>query len=164
MIPVEPNTDCASFNEPLFMASLLLYQPFVRPKHALASSTNWGIQIIALTLQNISRTNIDRSMSSLESTKADRSQQISPTPLPVLQTTQQVTETPVHVHEVHYLEETVQQDANLQVLWTNWMSDVQKPSFYKAVSVLLLSWHPECDDMAVGDEVSRLALYCGRNN
>jgi len=33
------------------------------------------------------------------------------------------------------------------------MSDGQKKSFYKQVFVLLLSWHPECDDMAVEAEV-----------
>jgi hypothetical protein len=29
----------------------------------------------------------------------------------------------------------------------------EQNSFHKHVFVLLLSWHPECDDMAVGEEV-----------
>lgn len=36
------------------------------------------------------------------------------------------------------------------------MSDGQQKSFYKHVFVLLLSWHPECDDMEVDLEVQRL--------
>lgn len=36
------------------------------------------------------------------------------------------------------------------------MSDGQQQSFYKHVFVLLLSWHPECDDMVVDPEVQKL--------
>jgi hypothetical protein len=55
--------------------------------------------------------------------------------------------------QIHYLEEGLQKDADYQVQWTNWMSDGQKKSFYKHVFALLLSWHPECNDMAVDEEV-----------
>lgn len=44
-------------------------------------------------------------------------------------------------------------DGTYQVQWNNWMSDSQKKSFYKHVFVLLLSWHPDCDDLAVSEEV-----------
>lgn len=57
--------------------------------------------------------------------------------------------------EVQYLGEKEQRDANLQVQWSAWMSDGQKSlSFYKHVFVLLLSWHPDYDDMSVRGEVS----------
>jgi len=56
--------------------------------------------------------------------------------------------------QVNYLSDREQRDANLQVCWSTWMSDVQKnPSVYKHVFVLLVSWHADCDDMSVGDEV-----------
>jgi hypothetical protein len=78
-------------------------------------------------------------------------QQIPPTKTPTLDTAAIGPSVP---HKIHYLEEGVQEDANYQVQWSNWMSDGQKKSFYKNVCVLLLSWHPECDDMAVGEEVT----------
>ena len=62
---------------------------------------------------------------------------------------------PSEPHNIHYLEEGVQKDADYQVQWSNWMSDGQKKTFYKHVFVLLLSWHPECDDMAVDLEVTQ---------
>lgn len=52
---------------------------------------------------------------------------------------------------IHYLEDSVQEDAKYQVQWSEWM---EQKSFYKHVFVLLLSWHPECDDMAVEEEVN----------
>jgi len=58
--------------------------------------------------------------------------------------------------EVDYMQPKVQEDADLQIKWSNWMSDDKSPWFYKRVFVLLLSWHPECDDMAVDAEVVQL--------
>jgi hypothetical protein len=81
---------------------------------------------------------------------------MSPRQIPVLHTTQPGSD-PAVPHNIHYLEEGVQEDASYQVQWSNWMSDGQQRSFYKQVFVLLLSWHPECDDMAVDQEV---ALPC----
>lgn len=86
---------------------------------------------------------------------AERAQQIPPTKIPTLDTVQP-TSGPSAPHKIHYLEEGVQEDANYQVQWSNWMSDGQKKSFYKHVFVLLLSWHPECDDMAVREEVTNI--------
>jgi hypothetical protein len=41
------------------------------------------------------------------------------------------------------------------------MSDGQQKSFYKHVFVLLLSWHPECDDLDVDPEVTHaFELLC----
>lgn len=57
----------------------------------------------------------------------------------------------VILHQVPYEEPRVQQDANYQVQWSNWMSD---GPCYKYISVLLISWHPACDDMAVDEEVT----------
>lgn len=73
---------------------------------------------------------------------------------PALNTTQPALEPP-QPHNIDYLEDRVQEDANYQVQWPKWISDGKKNSFYKYVFVLLLSWHPECDDMAVEKEVSR---------
>jgi hypothetical protein len=84
---------------------------------------------------------------------AGRAQQIPPTKTPTLDTVQPAIGAPAS-HKIHYLEAGVQEDANYQVQWRDWMSDGRKKSFYKQVSVLLLSWHPECDDMAVGEEVT----------
>jgi hypothetical protein len=42
------------------------------------------------------------------------------------------------------------------VQWSNWMLGGEQKSCYKHVFVLLLSWHPECDDMAVEEEVRYL--------
>jgi hypothetical protein len=83
---------------------------------------------------------------------AGRSKRLPPTQIPTLDTAQPASE-PSVPHKIHYLEEQVQEDANYRVQWSNWMSDGQKKSFYKQVFVLLLSWHPECDDMAVEAEV-----------
>ncbi|KAE9365616.1 hypothetical protein N431DRAFT_563478 [Stipitochalara longipes BDJ] len=63
---------------------------------------------------------------------------------------------PSMIRNIPYLEENVLEDGNYQAQWSSWMSDGQEKSFYKHVFVLLLSWHPECDDMAVDDEVERL--------
>jgi hypothetical protein len=54
---------------------------------------------------------------------------------------------------IPYLEEGVQEDADYQVQWSNWMLGGEQKSFYIHVFVLLLSWHPECDDMAVEEEI-----------
>lgn len=56
--------------------------------------------------------------------------------------------------EVDYMEDKVQRDANLQVQWANWMSSDRNNSCYRRVFVLLLSWHPDCDDMDVEGEVA----------
>jgi hypothetical protein len=84
---------------------------------------------------------------------AGRAQETQPRQVPVLDTTQPGTE-PSAPHKIPYLDQGVQDDATYQVQWSNWMSDGQQMSFYKHVFVLLLSWHPECDDMAVFPEVT----------
>jgi hypothetical protein len=63
--------------------------------------------------------------------------------------------------QVHYLSDREQRDATLQVYWSTLMSGVQKnSSVYKHVFVLLVSWHPDCDDMSVDKEVNAsLSLY-----
>jgi len=81
------------------------------------------------------------------------------TTLPALETqasstgTIQPTLDPSVPHKIYYLEEAVQEDANSRVQWDSWMSDGKQKSFYAYVFVLLLSWHPDCDDMAVAKEV-----------
>jgi len=94
-------------------------------------------------------------MSSLEGADilSGSTQQRAVTLEPILQVSQPASEVQPPIHEVEYLDERVQQSANYQVKWKNWMSDGKKNSFYTKVSALLLSWHPDCDDMAVGDEV-----------
>lgn len=86
---------------------------------------------------------------------AGRAQQVKPTLTPVLNTAQPGPDSSVP-QNIHYLEEGVQEDAKYQVQWSNWMSGGEQKSFYAHVFVLLLSWHPECDDMAVEEEVKRL--------
>jgi hypothetical protein len=90
-------------------------------------------------------------------TTAGRAQQLPSQQVPMLDTGggAQPASVPSEPHDIYYLEEGVQKDADYQVKWTNWMSDGQKQSFYKHVFVLLLSWHPECDDMAVDLEVTQ---------
>ncbi|KAL5313877.1 hypothetical protein ACEPPN_018300 [Leptodophora sp. 'Broadleaf-Isolate-01'] len=86
-------------------------------------------------------------------------QQVPQPKIVITDTTGQPVSEPVSAEptiKIHYLEDRVQRDADHRVQWSNWMSDGQKRSFYKAVFVLLLSWHPDCDDMAVEDEVKRL--------
>ncbi|KAG4435036.1 hypothetical protein IFR05_009492 [Cadophora sp. M221] len=99
-------------------------------------------------------------MASSSSQSAGRpQQQVSQPKIVTTDPTGQPVPAPVPVEptiKIHYLEDRVQQDANHRVQWSNWMSDGQKRSFYKHVFVLLLSWHPDCDDMAVEDEVKRL--------
>lgn len=83
-------------------------------------------------------------------------QQVPQPKIVITDTTGQPVSEPVSAEptiKIHYLEDRVQRDADHRVQWSNWMSDGQKRSFYKAVFVLLLSWHPDCDDMAVEDEV-----------
>jgi hypothetical protein len=79
-----------------------------------------------------------------------RAQQMQTTEISTLDTAQQASDP----SGVHYLEERAQEDANYQVKWNNWMSDGRNKSFYKHVFVLLLSWHPECNDMADREEVT----------
>jgi hypothetical protein len=89
---------------------------------------------------------------------AGRAQQKPLTQVSMLDTTggTQPASGPSVPHKIPYLEDRVQEDANYQVQWSNWMSGGQQKSFYTHVFVLLLSWHPECDDMAVDPEVTRL--------
>ena len=53
------------------------------------------------------------------------------------------------------MQDEVQEDADLQIKWSKWMSDDKAPGFYRRVFVLLLSWHPDCDDIGVDEEVIR---------
>jgi len=80
--------------------------------------------------------------------------QPSPAP-PMLQTPQaQLLSVP---GEVEYLSDKEQHEAELQVKWSSWMSEAEgrkNSSLYKHVCVLLLSWHPNSDDLKVGEEVS----------
>jgi hypothetical protein len=83
-----------------------------------------------------------------------RAKQMPQTQQPTLDTTgTQSTSEPSVPRNIPYLEEGVQEDADYQVQWSNWMLGGEQKSFYKHVFVLLLSWHPECDDMAVEEEV-----------
>lgn len=66
---------------------------------------------------------------------------------------QPVSESAGPTQKIQYLEDRVQEDANHRVQWSNWMSNGPIRSFYRHVFVLLLSWHPDCDDMAVEEEV-----------
>ncbi|KAH8790381.1 hypothetical protein F5882DRAFT_401411 [Hyaloscypha sp. PMI_1271] len=86
---------------------------------------------------------------------AGRAKQMQRKEIPALNTTQP-SSGPSVPHKIDYLEKRVQEEANYQVQWGRWMSDGQQKSFYKHVSVLLLSWHPDCDDMEVDPEVQRL--------
>ncbi|KAH7330215.1 hypothetical protein BKA65DRAFT_54129 [Rhexocercosporidium sp. MPI-PUGE-AT-0058] len=95
-------------------------------------------------------------MASPSSQAAVRAQQVSAPKVVTTGTGQPPSEPVEPTIKIHYLEDKVQQDANHRVQWSDWMSDGQKRSFYKHVFVLLLSWHPDCDDMAVRDEVERL--------
>ena len=89
-------------------------------------------------------------------TTAGRAQHLPTQQVPMLDTSggAQPASVPSEPHNIHYLEEGVQEDATYRVQWSNWMSDGQQQSFYKHVFVLLLSWHPECDDMVVDPEVT----------
>jgi len=78
--------------------------------------------------------------------------------IPALNTTQP-SSGPSVPHKIDYLEKRVQEEANYQVQWGRWMSDGQQKSFYKHVFVLLLSWHPDCDDMEVDPEVTQLFKF-----
>jgi hypothetical protein len=86
---------------------------------------------------------------------AGRAKQTPPREIPASTTTQPSSGASVP-HKIDYLEKSVQEEANYQVQWSKWMSDGQQKSFYKHVFVLLLSWHPECDDMEVDLEVTQL--------
>lgn len=80
---------------------------------------------------------------------------MAPTAVPAIQTTQSALKSSeqTQVHEVNYKAENAQVDADLSVKWNSWMSDGKKNSFYKEVFVLLISWHPDYDDLGVGKEV-----------
>ena len=84
---------------------------------------------------------------------AGRAKQMPRKEIPALNTTQP-SSGPSVPHKIDYLDQRVQEEDYYQVQWGRWMSDGQQKSFYKHVFVLLLSWHPDCDDMEVDPEVT----------
>jgi hypothetical protein len=55
---------------------------------------------------------------------------------------------------VPYQDDREKRNSSLQVSWSDWMAGAQRnSSIYKRVAVLLISWHHECDDLKVQQEV-----------
>lgn len=84
--------------------------------------------------------------------RAGESEQVFPSPAPTL-ATNLLPEDDESPRKVDYTEDKVQQDADLQIKGSDWMSDNKSRGFYRRVFVLLLSWYPDCDDLAVDEEV-----------
>jgi len=58
----------------------------------------------------------------------------------------------------YYQDEAESHDSKLKAIWDEHMGDVKKAVvFYRRAIVLLLSWHPEVDDLHTDKEVSKSA-------
>jgi hypothetical protein len=54
----------------------------------------------------------------------------------------------------NYQDQVASHESKLKALWDEHMGMVKEESiFYRKAVVLLLSWHPEVDDLHTGDEV-----------
>jgi len=54
----------------------------------------------------------------------------------------------------NYQDQAASHESKLKALWDEHMGVVKEESiFYRKAVVLLLSWHPEVDDLNTGDEV-----------
>lgn len=64
---------------------------------------------------------------------------------------------PTSTQTKNYQDEAASRESKLKAIWDEHMGDVKKRAvvFYRRAVVLLLSWHPEVDDLHTDKEVSK---------